>query len=163
VMAIAAAGAIATSGVMTAAAVPASPRAAVSGTEHFQIMSTSATSKTSSLVAYGVFTAGGTDTRTTSSTDTATFANGTFVITHHRSSGTQSFNPTTCLFKITESGTYSLGSGTGAYAHISGSGTYQLSILGVGAKSGGTCANPQTTPPVAFHQVINASGSVSLP
>ena len=60
-----------------------------------------------------------------------------------------------------QDGTYKLLSGTGAYAGISGSGTYQLSILAIGASSGGKCV--QNKPPVAFHQVINASGPVSLP
>jgi hypothetical protein len=138
----------------------ASARPAVSGTEHFQLMSTSATSKSSSIIATGVFTAGGTDTRTTSSTDSVTFPKGTFVITHSKGTGTQSFNPRTCLLKVNLKGTYTLGSGTGAYASISGSGTYQLSILAVGAKSGGTCS--RTLPPTAFQQVIRASGPVSL-
>jgi hypothetical protein len=138
----------------------ASARPAVSGTEHFQLMTTSATSKTSSIIATGVFTAGGTDTRTTNSTDTVAFPTGTFVITHSKGTGTQSFNPKTCLLKVNMKGTYSLGSGTGAYANISGSGTYQLSILAVAAKSGGTCS--RTLPPTSFQQVIRASGPVSL-
>jgi hypothetical protein len=78
----------------------------------------------------------------------------------HKGTGTQSFNPKTCLLKANLKGTYKLGSGTGAYAHISGSGTYQLSILAVGAKSGGTCS--KTLPPPTFQQVIRASGPVSL-
>ena len=155
--AVAAGAAIAATGITAATA---APRPAVSGTEHVQIMSTSATSKTSSVIAYGMFTAGGTDTRTTNSTDTATFPNGTFKITHSKGTGTQHFNPTTCLLTISEKGTYSLGSGTGAYAGISGSGTYQLSILAVGAKSGGVCS--KTLPPTTFQQVIRASGPVSL-
>ena len=137
----------------------ASGSAAASGTEHFQLMSTSATSKTSGLIATGVFTVGGTDTRTTSTTDTVTFSNGTFVITHSKGTGSQSFNPQTCLLKLNLTGTYTLGSGTGAYAGISGSGTYQLTILAVGAKSGGTCS--KTLPPT-FQQVIRASGPASL-
>ena len=156
--AVAAGAAIATAGITAAAA---APRPAASGTEHFQLMSTSATSKTSSIIAYGVFTAGGTDTRTTSSTDTVTFSNGTFKITHSKGTGTQSFNPKTCLLQVSQKGTYSLGSGTGAYAHISGSGTYQLSILAIGAKSAGTCS--KTLPPPSFQQVIRGSGTVSLP
>lgn len=138
----------------------ASARTAVSGTEHFQIMTTSTTSKTSSLIASGVFTAGGTTTDTSSTTSTATFSNGTFVITHSKGTGTTSFNPKTCLFKANLKGTYTLGSGTGAYASITGSGNYQVSVLGVGAKSGGTCS--KTLPPVAFQQVIKASGPVTL-
>ena len=46
-----------------------------------------------------------------------------------------------------------LSGGTGAYAGISGSGKYQYSALGIGAKSGGKCS--QSKPPVAWHQVIN--------
>jgi hypothetical protein len=156
------AGAIATitaTGITAASAAPHTGPA-VSGTEHFQLMTTSATSKQSSIIATGVFTAGGTDTRTTNSTDTVTFPKGTFVITHSKGTGTQSFNPKTCLLKVNMKGTYKLGSGTGAYANISGSGTYQLSILAVGAKSGGTCS--RTLPPPAFQEVIRASGPVSL-
>jgi hypothetical protein len=137
----------------------ASARTAASGTEHFQLMTTSATSKTSSIIATGVFTAGGTDTRTTNSTDTVTFPTGTFVITHSKGTGTQSFNPKTCLLTVNMKGTYKLGSGTGAYAHLRGSGTYQLSILAVGTKSGGKCSR---TPPATWQQVIRASGPVSL-
>jgi hypothetical protein len=142
---------------ITAASARTGP--AVSGTEHFQLMTTSATSKTSSIIATGVFTAGGTDTRTSSSTGTETFPTGTFVITHSKGTGTQSFNPQTCLLTVNMKGTYKLGSGTGAYAGISGSGTYQLSILAVGTKSGGKCSR---TPPATWQQVIRASGPVSL-
>jgi hypothetical protein len=138
----------------------ASARPAASGTEHFQIMTTSGTSKTSSIIATGVFTAGGTDTRTSSSTGTETFPAGTFVITHSKGTGTQTFNPKTCLLTVNQKGTYTLGSGTGAYAHISGSGTYQISILAIAAKSGGKCS--MKLPPVSWQQVIRASGPVSL-
>jgi hypothetical protein len=75
--------------------------------------------------------------------------------------GAQSFDPKTCLLTINQHGTYKLLSDTGAYTGISGSGKYQLSILDIGARSGGKCT--QSKPPVAFHQVINVSGPVSLP
>ena len=156
----AAAAAAATVAVTGISAASAHARPAVSGTEHVQIMTTSETAKTSSVIAYGVFTAGGTDTRTTNSTDTVTFPNGTFKITHSKGTGTQHFNPTTCLLQINLKGTYTLGSGTGAYANLSGSGNYQLSILAIGAKSGGKCST--TLPPSSFQQVIKASGPVSL-
>jgi hypothetical protein len=138
----------------------ASARTAASGTEHFQLMTTSATSKTSSIIATGVFTTGGTSTDTSNTTATVKFPNGTFVITHSKGTGTVSFNPKTCLLKGNLKGTYKLGSGTGAYAHLSGSGTFQASVLGVGAKSGGKCS--QKLPPVAFQQVIRAAGPVHL-
>ena len=159
--AIAAAGAaaLATVGITAAAAAPSA-----SGTEHFQTMTTSDTAKTSSIIGYGVFTQGGTvsGTNGSSSKSTVTFPNGTFVITHSKGTGTVRFNPKTCLFQISRKGTYTLGSGTGAYAHLTGSGTYKFSILGVAARSGGKCANPQTTPAAAYQQTINASGPVSL-
>ena len=60
-VAAAAAAAITVTGVATASAAPHA-RPGASGTEHFQIMSTSATSNTSSIIATGVFTAGGATT-----------------------------------------------------------------------------------------------------
>jgi hypothetical protein len=154
--------AITVSGVMTASAAPTGAHVAVSGTEHFQMMTTSATASTSSVIASGVFTAPGVDhEHQATNTATFTFSNGTINLKHSNGTGTQHFNPKTCLMTINLHGTYKLVSGTGKYAGISGSGTYQLSILGIGAKSGGKCV--QNKPPVAFHQVINASGPVTLP
>ena len=145
----------------TASMASASGRPAVSGTEHLQLMTTSATSKTSSIIATGVFTAGGTDTRMTSSTESVALPGGTFVVTHSKGTGTQRFNPRTCLLTVNEKGTYKLSGGTGAYAGISGTGTYHITILAVGAKSAGTCS--KTVPPPSWQQVIDASGPVSLP
>ena len=140
----------------------ASTHTGVSGTEHFQMMTTSATASTASVIASGVFTAPAVDhEHHTTNTATFTFANGTISLKHSKGTGTQSFNPKTCLLTVNQHGTYTLQSGTGAYAGISGSGKYQLSILAIGARSGGKCT--QSKPPVAFHQVINASGPVSLP
>jgi len=153
--------AIAVSGVMTASAASTGARGAVSGTEHFQMMTTTGTGSTGSVIASGVFTAPAVDHEHSNNTSTFTFANGTILIKHSNGTGTQHFDPKTCLLTINEHGTYKLLSGTGAYAGISGSGKYQLSILAIGASSGGKCV--QNKPPAAFHQVINASGPVSLP
>jgi hypothetical protein len=155
--AVVAAGAIAVSGVAAASAAPHTARA--SGTEQFQIMTTSATSSTSSIIARGVFTAGGVD-HSGNKVDTAVFSNGSFKIAHSKGTGSQSFNPKTCLMTISLHGTYTLSGGTGAYAGISGSGKYRVSILAVGARSGGKCS--KTKPPVAFQQLIKASGPVKL-
>ena len=140
----------------------ASTHTGVSGTEHFQMMTTTGTGSTGSVIASGVFTAPAVDhEHQATSTSTFTFANGTINIKHSNGTGTQHFDPKTCLMTISLHGTYKLTSGTGAYAGISGSGNYQLSILAIGASSGGKCV--QNKPPVAWHQVINASGPVSLP
>lgn len=61
---------------------------------------------------------------------------------------------------ISQRGGYRITGGTGKYAGITGHGRYQLSILAVKARSGGKCT--QNKPPVALHQVINASGPVSV-
>lgn len=140
----------------------ASSHSATTGTENFQLMSTSATSSSSSLIASGVFTAPGVDHEAQNgNTAKFVFSNGTVSLKHSKGTGKQSFNPKTCLLTVNLHGTYTLTGGTGAYAGISGNGKYQLNILAIGAKSGGKCV--QNKPPVAFHQVINASGPVSLP
>jgi len=117
---------------------------------------------TSSSIASGVFTAAGVDHESsTGNTATFTFSNGTVSLTHSAGTGTQSLNPKTCLLTVNLHGTYKLTSGTGSYAGITGSGKYQLSILAIGARVGGKCS--QSKPPLAWHQVINASGPVTLP
>ena len=153
------AAAIALSGVMAASAAPAGLRAAVAGTENFQAMSTSATGAPK-VIASGVFTQAGVDHEGSHNTGTFVFPNGTITVKHSPGTGTQTFNPKTCLLQVNLHGTYKLLGGTGAYQGISGSGTYKLSILSIGAKSGGTCT--RIKPPVAFQQLIQASGPVTL-
>ena len=141
----------------------AGTHSATTGTEHFQMMSTSATASTDSVIASGVFTAPGVDHENQqANTAQFVFSNGTISLKHSKGTGQQSFNPKTCLLTINQHGTYALTGGTGSYAGITGSGKYQLSILAIGARnSAGKCS--QTKAPVAFHQVINASGPVTLP
>jgi hypothetical protein len=141
----------------------ASSHSATTGTENFQMMTTSATASTDSVIASGVFTAPGVDHENNSAnTAKFVFSNGTVSLKHSKGTGKQSFNPETCLLTIDEHGTYTLTGGTGSYAGITGNGKYQLSILAIGARnSAGKCS--QTKAPVAFHQVINASGPVTLP
>ena len=160
-------GALAIAGVLAATgltAASASQAASNSGFEHFQILNTSgAPSVPASIIARGLFTAGGTVTNTTggSPTGTVTFPDGTFAITHSRGTGTPRFNPKTCLGVLVLNGTYTLGQGTGAYAGISGHGIYRLNILFVAARnSAGKCSG--TLPPAAFQQIIKAQGPVSL-
>lgn len=153
------AAAIALSGVMAASAMSAGSGAAVSGTENFQFMTTSATAAPN-VIASGVFTKAGVDHEGSHNTGTLVFPNGSVTIKHSAGTGTQSVNPKTCLLTVNMHGTYHVLSGTGAYKGITGSGTYKLSILAIGAKSGGTCS--KTAPPVAFQQLIRASGTVTL-
>jgi hypothetical protein len=140
----------------------ASTHSATAQTEHFQLVSTSTTSRNSNVIGYGAFTAGGTDTAGAHNTDAVTFPDGTFKLVHKDVSHTQHFNPATCQFTFGAKATYTIGSGTGKYAGISGSGTAQVSVLGIGARnSKGACS--MSLPPVAQQQIIRASGPVSLP
>jgi archaellin len=132
------------------------------GTESFQMMSTSATSSNASIIASGVFTAPGVDHESNKgNAATFVFPSGTVSLKHSAGTGKQSFDPKTCLLTIDEHGTYTLTGGTGSYAGITGNGRYQLNILAIGARTGSKCS--KSKPPVVFHQVINATGPVTLP
>jgi hypothetical protein len=155
-----AAGAIALSGIAVAAAAPHATQAGTSGIEHFQIMSTSATATKDTVIVYGLFTAGGVDITTSNTTDTFKFPDGTIKVRHSPGTGPQSFNRQTCLLTVHQHGTYTLASGTGKYAGISGHGTFHLDILAVGARSHGKCT--QNKPPVTFELIVRASGPAHL-
>jgi hypothetical protein len=157
---VAVAGAMAATG-LTAASASQVGAPGSSGFEHFQLVNASvANNAPSSIIARGVFTAGGVD-HPGNTVDTAVFPNGTFKIAHSGGTGTPRFNPRTCLGVITLNGTYRLSGGTGAYAGISGHGIYRLNIQTVAARnSAGKCSNK--LPALAFQQIITAQGPVSL-
>jgi hypothetical protein len=149
-------------GVAAASARPAGPaRPAVSGTEQFHLMTTSGTAKKASLIATGVFTAGGVD-MVGNKVDTAVFSNGTFKINHPgKTTGKQHFDPKTCLLTASVTGKYTISGGTGSYAGISGSGTAVINILAVAARnSAGACS--MKLPPVAWQQTITGTGPIKL-
>jgi hypothetical protein len=155
---IAAAAAALSLGVPAIAAQGAAP--AATGTEHFQLVSTSATSSTAPVIAYGVFTAPAVD-HMGSNVDKFVFRNGSFKVRHvNGKGGKQSFNPKTCLTKVSQPGTYRIFGGTGKYAGIRGHGKFVFSLLAIGAKNSmGKCT--RTKPPIAFQQIIRASGPVT--
>jgi hypothetical protein len=154
---LSAAALIAGSGLAMASA--ASARPAISTTEHFREMTTSVTSSKSSLIATGVFTAGGIDDQGVTP-ETFIFPTGTIKITHHAVHTKQTLNSKTCLFTVSQRGTYRLIGGTGMYTGISGHGTYALSVLAVLARSKGSCSMSKL--PDAYQQTINAQGPVKL-
>jgi type IV secretory pathway VirB2 component (pilin) len=140
-----------------AAASPAGP--AVSGTEHFQTITTSFTSNTAGIIATGVFTAGGIR-HANSKVDTFVFPNGTFKVAHSGRGGTQTLDPKTCLFTFHGHGVMKIYGGTGKYAGIRGHGTYQANFLGIAARSGGKCT--LNKPATSWQQIIKAFAHVSL-
>src|SRR3954466_8572956 len=52
--------------------------------------------------------------------DKFVFPAGSVLVSHHATSTRQSFDPRSCSGRFTESGTYSLSSGTGAYKGVTG-------------------------------------------
>ena len=147
---------LAVTGATAASATPAR----VSGTLSIQIVSTSTTSPTESVIAHGLFTDYGVD-HPGNTVDKIVLQNGSFKVAHSAGVGPQSFNPQTCLLIVTEHGTYKISSGTGKYRGIAGSGTYHFSLMSIAARVNGKCS--QTLPPVAYQLIITASGPVSLP
>ena len=157
---VAVAGAVAAAG-LTSASASLAAGAGTSGFEHFQLVNaTVANNAPSSIIARGLFTAGGVD-HPGNKVDKVVFPDGTFKIAHSGGTGTPRFNPKTCLGLFALNGTYRLSGGTGAYAGISGHGIYRLNIMFVGARNAaGKCSNK--LPPTAFQQIIRAQGPVSL-
>ena len=147
-------------GLAAASASPASP--AGPAIEHFRGMTTSIPgSRPISMIATGVFTDGGVDIITSATTDIFKFPGGAIKVRHRAVRSTQTLISRTCLFTVSESGTYKLTGGTGTYARISGSGTYALSILAVLARNAkGKCSI--ALPPAATQLILNLHGPVKL-
>ncbi len=141
----------------------ASSHSAATETESFQLMSTSATSTKSSVIACGAFTAPGVDLGGSRATPTTlTFANGTVQPQAlEAGKGKQSFNPKTCLLTINETApTRSAAAPAPTRDHRLG----QVPAEHPGHRGAQQCGQVlQSKLPVAFHLVINASGPVSLP
>ena len=145
--------------------------AAVTGAEHFQVMSTATNnSPNSPLIAWGVFTGAGVDRQISSNAagtkgvDSFIFSNGKFTVNHTAKTQKQSFNAKTCFYTFSQTGVFALSGGTGKYKGISGSGKYALSVVGIGPtlKSGACNPNPNARS-IANQQEIVASASVRLP
>jgi hypothetical protein len=59
-----------------------------------------------------------------------------------------------CVFTFTERGSYVITSGTGAYLHAIGSGSYRVHAVGQGCD--------HTRPPTSFALTIEAHGPLSV-
>lgn len=123
-------------------------------------MTTLATATTASAIAWGLFTAGGVD-HMGNTIDTIVFPGGTVRVKHPAGGGPGTVNPKTCLLTASERVGYSIVGGTGKYKGISGHGTAAVTIVAIAAKVKGACS--ETANPVAWQQVIAASGPARLP
>ena len=75
----------------------------------------------------------------TRSKDRFVFPKGAIIVVHKVTKNTQSFDPGSCPGRFNQQGTFKVISGTGAYAHAQGSGTFALTgyFLGCGKNTVG--------------------------
>ena len=90
--------------------------------------------------------------------DKFVFPKGSVLVSHHASSTNESFDPRTCSGRFTESGTYSLSSGTGAYKGVTGSGTYTAQGVVHGRRTASGCSDHPKQ-----RYFVKASGWTKLP
>lgn len=131
-----------------------SPAAAAGSSEHILVVQTSATATSFPAAGTGPIHARGTDTPLSDTRDRFAFPKGSLIIGHHRTCGTQHFDPRTCTAQFTEQGTYRVLSGTAAYAHAAGHGTYSLSGVAIGCD--------RSKPPDTISVIIRAAGPLTL-
>lgn len=107
------------------------------------------------IAATGPIHARGTDVVISDVKDRFKFPDGNVVIKHKPDQGgsAESYDPVTCLFTFTERGTWKTVSGTGAYTHVQGNGTYRVLGQGFGCD--------QNKPPEVFILRIVAKGPLS--
>jgi hypothetical protein len=123
-----------------------------SSTQHFLIVQTSETGNPP-VIATGPIHARGTDVQVNNRRDRFVFPGGVLRIRHHATTSRESFDPTTCLGRFSESGTFTIIDGTKAYKNVTGSGTYHVRGYFIGCTEG--------DPSNVVSIVITASGTVS--
>jgi hypothetical protein len=146
---------------LAAASASTVQRPAVSGTEHFNLVTTQPSASTYTIIASGLFTGYGVD-HSGSTSDSVKLTAGGFKVNHGGPLHIlkEQLNKRTCLLQFAATAKITLSDGTGAYTGISGSGTALISGLGIAARRKGQC-DPNATP-LAVEQTITATAHVSL-
>jgi hypothetical protein len=127
--------------------------AASTSTQYFTSMSTSFEGP-GTLVASGPISATGTEVDVTNHRANFVFPQGTLVIKHYDITSKDTYDRATCVGTHSESGSYVVTRGTGAYAHATGSGHYKF----LGVFQG--CEHDQ--PPTSVSLVIQGHGPLDL-
>ena len=132
------------------------PAPASSGrTEYFHVASVNQAGP-GAIIVTGAFTDGGTE-HPGRAVDQAVFTGGSFRIDHAAGHPTVRFNPKTCLGTITQTGPFRVYDGTGRFAGLEGSGTYQFSAAYTTTRNATGCAKTMT----AYIETINGTATLS--
>jgi hypothetical protein len=152
--AAAAAGALAVTGITSAAAQPAQPYI------HVSLITTNPANRAGlSVIVTGSINDGGVDHQGSGNVDQLVFSQGGFTLWHSQGTGTPRFNQRTCVASIALNGTYRLYNGTGAYKGVTGHGIYRVNLTEVATRTAsGSCSRHGVA---AFQEVIKAQGPVS--
>jgi hypothetical protein len=143
----------------TVAALTATTASASAATERFSFMGT-ISNGSYSVIATGAFTDGGT-ARVRNGHGKLWLRDGTITLKTRHHKPKVHVDQTSCVGEVTESGTYTLVGGTGAYKGIHGSGTLEGHYTAVGRKKDGACS--MTTHPAAAQLTLIGRGPITLP
>jgi hypothetical protein len=147
---------VAVLGVSTAASASAAQHSSGKhqGVEHFVLLQTDPNAAGPIAIASGPIHARGTDIVINDNNDVFKFPAGTVRVHHVAKHSHSTFDKVTCYGTQTETGTYRISSGTGAYDDAHGHGTYSVSVHAVGCD--------QNAPPEIFSLVVRASGPLHI-
>jgi hypothetical protein len=126
-------------------------------TEYFHVASTNPAGP-GAIIVTGAFSDGGIE-HPGRTIDQAVFNGGSFRIDHSTGHPTSRFNPKTCVGTITQTGPFHLYDGTGRFAGINGSGTYQFDATYTTARTITGCSKNMT----AYIETINGTATLSPP
>jgi hypothetical protein len=131
--------------------------ASTSGPQSLTIINTGPPGTPAPAVLAGVVRGAGTSVNSEDA-GSITLPGGTIFATHPITTDNTTFDPVACLLKVDERGPYTFTSGTGAYAGISGSGTYRTSGVVVFAHTAQGCGAPVST-----LVIVQGRGTTTLP
>ena len=131
-----------------------STTAAVHGHQRFLLIGTDPNEEGGIVLGFGPIHAKGKDVVINDNRDRFEFPRGNVVIRHRAAKGGshESHDSKNCYLKFTERGTWTAVSGTGAYAKVSGGGTYRVLGQGVACEA--------NRPPEVFSLTIRARGQL---
>jgi len=150
-------------GALAVLAVPGAAWGVTPGAQQFRVVIAGPdNAQQSTVVASGVLNATGKDVEVSatasSGVDRFVFPHGSLRISHTRHQHSESFDPRSCTARFSESGTFKVVGGTGAYVGASGGGTYQLHGTFMGQRTAKGCGRGGTG-----LVVVHATGHLGVP